>query len=101
MASSMTEPKMMFALASAAPWTISAASLISKSPMSRPPVMFSRMPVAPSTFSSSSGLEIAAFAASAARFSPPDVADAHERRAGVGHDRAHVGEVEVDERRAS
>ena len=29
------------------------------------------------------------------------VADAHERRARVLHDRAHVGEVEVDEARAS
>ena len=95
--SSMTEPKMMFALASAALWTISAASLTSNRPRSRPPVMFSRMPVAPSTDSSSSGLEIAGLAASAARFSPPGLADAHQRRAGVVHDRAHVGEVEVDQ----
>ena len=77
--------------------TISAASLTSNRPRSWPPVMFSRMPVAPSTDSSSSGEEIAFLAASAARFSPPARADAHQRRAGVAHDRAHVGEVEVDQ----
>ena len=59
--------------------------------------MFSRMPVAPSTDSSSSGEAIAAFAASTARVSPRAGADAHEGGAGVVHDRAHVGEVEVDE----
>ena len=59
--------------------------------------MFSRMPVAPSTDSSSSGEEIAALAASALRLSPAAGADAHQRRAGVLHDRAHVGEVEVDQ----
>ena len=32
-----------------------------------------------------------------ARFSPPADADAHERGAGVVHDGAHVGEVQVDE----
>src|SRR5436305_4522757 len=68
--SSITEPKMMFASPAAALWMISAASLTSNSPRSPPPVMFSRMPCAPSTDCSSSGLEIAAFAASAARFSP-------------------------------
>ncbi len=39
----------MFELASAALWTISAASLTSNRPRSWPPVMLSRMPVAPST----------------------------------------------------
>ena len=43
-----------------------------------------------------SGDEIAWVAASVARFSPVEIADAHHRRAGVGHDRPHVGEVEVD-----
>ena len=64
---------MMFALASAAEWMISAASLTSNRPRSRGPVMLSRMPVAPSTDSSSSGLEIAILAASAARDSPDAV----------------------------
>ncbi len=36
-------------------------------------------------------------AASAARDSPLAGADAHQRRAGVVHDRADVGEVEVDQ----
>ena len=62
-----------------------------------PPVMLSRIPVAPSIDASSSGDETAVRAASAARFSPDADADAHQRRAGVAHDRAHVGEVEVDE----
>ena len=97
--SSITAPKMMFAFASAAEGMISAASLTSNRPRSRPPVMLSRMPVAPSTDSSSSGEEIAALAASAARLSPGGGADAHQRRAGVLHDRAHVGEVEVDQAR--
>ena len=97
MSSSMTAPKMMLALESAAEWMISAASLTSNRPRSLPPVMFSRMPVAPSTDSSSSGEEIAALAASAARDSPVALPDAHQRRAGVLHDRAHVGEVEVDQ----
>ena len=93
----MTAPKMTFAFWSAALVTTSAASLTSKRPMSGPPVMLSRIPVAPSIDVSSSGDETAARAASAARFSPRGRADAHERRAGVAHDRAHVGEVEVDE----
>ena len=61
--------------------------------------MLSSTPVAPSSVVSSSGEETAAVAASAARFSPAARADAHQRRAGVAHDRAHVGEVEVDEPR--
>ena len=96
-ASSITAPKMTFAFWSAALVTTSAASLTSKSPRSGPPVMLSRIPVAPSIDASSSGDETAARAASAARFSPDARADAHERRAGVAHDRPHVGEVEVDE----
>ena len=95
--SSITAPKMMFESLSAAAATISAASLTSNRPRSWPPVMLSRIPVAPSTDSSSSGEAIAAFAASTARVSPRAGADAHQRRAGVVHDRAHVGEVEVDQ----
>ncbi len=53
--------------------------------------------MAPSIDASRSGDETAVRAASAARFSPDALADAHQRRAGVAHDRAHVGEVEVDE----
>ena len=97
--SSITDPKMMFAFVSAALWMISAASLTSNRPRSLPPVMFSRMPLAPSTDCSSSGLEIALRAASVARFSPLADADAHQGRAGVLHDRADVGEVEVDQAR--
>ena len=87
----------MFAFGSAAPWTISAASLTSNRPRSRPPVMLSRMPVAPSTDSSSSGLEIAVLGRLGRAVLAAGLADAHQRRAGVGHDRADVGEVEVDE----
>jgi hypothetical protein len=57
--------------------------------------MFSRMPVAPSIDDSSSG-ELAVRAASAARLAAGDP-DSHQRRAGVAHDRADVGEVEVDD----
>ena len=59
--------------------------------------MFRRIPVAPSIDDSSSGELTACRAASPARFSPSPTADAHQRRAGVAHDRAHVGEVEVDD----
>src|SRR5918993_256650 len=62
--SSITAPKIRFASWCAALWTISAASLTSKSPRSGPPVIFSMIPVAPSMLASSSGLEIAVFAAS-------------------------------------
>ena len=55
------------------------------------------MPVAPSIDDSRSGELTAVRAASVARFSPVLDADAHQRRAGVAHDRAHVGEVEVDD----
>ena len=97
--SSMTAPKMMLEFASAAEWISSAASLTSNSPRSLPPVMLSRMPVAPSTDSSSSGEEIAALAASDGAALAGARPDAHQRGAGVGHDRADVGEVEVDEAR--
>ena len=94
--SSITAPKMTFAFWSAAPVTTSAASLTSKSPMSGPPVMLSRMPVAPSIDVSSSGEETAPRRLGRAVLAGRG-ADAHQRRAGVAHDRAHVGEVEVDE----
>ncbi len=97
MPSSITAPKMMFAFGSAAFWMISAASLTSNRPRSLPPVMLSRMPVAPSTDSSSSGEEIAALAASAQRFSPPAVPMPISAEPASLHDRAHVGEVEVDQ----
>src|SRR5215208_2963939 len=61
--SSITAPKIRFASWCAALWTISAASVTSKSPRSGPPVIFSMIPVAPSMLASSSGLEIAVFAA--------------------------------------
>ena len=53
--------------------------------------------MAPSTDSSSSGEEIAALAASDGAALAGGRADAHQRGAGVGHDRADVGEVEVDQ----
>ena len=56
-------------------------------------------PRAPSIVVSSSGEAIAFCAASAARCSPRAFADAHHRRARVGHDRLDVGEVEVDQAR--
>src|SRR5262249_13407878 len=55
--SSMTAPKMTFALLSAALVTTSAASFTSKRPSSGGPVTLMRMPVAPSTDDSSSGDE--------------------------------------------
>ena len=59
--------------------------------------MLNRIPCAPEMLISSSGLATAWRAASRARFSPRGSADAHQRRARVLHDRAHVGEVEVDQ----
>ena len=60
--------------------------------------MLIRMPVAPSIETSSSSGELIAFsAASIARRLPVADAGAHERAAHVRHDRAHVGEVDVDE----
>ena len=70
MPSSIAAPKMTFAFESAASRTTSAASSTSASPRSGPPVMLRRIPVAPSRVCSSSGDEIAARAASTARFSP-------------------------------
>ena len=55
--------------------------------------------MAPSTDSSSSGEEIAFLAASAGAVLAGRHADAHQRGPGVAHDRAHVGEVEVDQAR--
>jgi len=49
---------------------ISAAAFISNNDMPEGPVMFNRMPRAPSMAASSNGLEMAAFAAVTARFSP-------------------------------
>ena len=42
-------------------------------------------------------MEIAASAASMARRSPLDFSGAHHRLAHAGHDRAHIGEIEIDE----
>src|SRR3989344_1128260 len=61
---------MTFAFGSMDSVMILAASLISSIVMSGPPVTLKRTPFAPSMESSRSGLFIAAFAASAARFSP-------------------------------
>ena len=71
--SSMTAPKMTLQSSCAAWRMIPAASSISNRPRSAPPVMLSSTPVAPETVVSSSGDEIAAFAASPARFSPEAV----------------------------
>ena len=87
----------MLALASAAEWMISAASLTSNRPRSLPPVMLSRMPLAPSTDSSSSGRRHGGLGRLGGARLAGRLADAHQRRAGVLHDRAHVGEVEVDQ----
>ena len=61
----------------------------------------SRIERAPSTEVSSSGDETACSAASIARRSPRRHADPEQRLPGVAHDRAHVGEVEVDQPRAA
>ena len=55
------------------------------------------MPLAPSIGVSRSGDAMAAWAASVARLPPPGVADPEQSRAGAADDRAHVGEVQVDE----
>jgi hypothetical protein len=94
--SSMTAPKMMLALASAAEWMISAASLTSKS-RGRAPRDVEQDPGGALDGLLEQrrgdrrlgGLGRARLAAGRA--------DAHERGPGVGHDRAHVGEVEVDQ----
>ena len=77
--------------------TTSAASFTSSSERSSPPAIESRMPRAPVISVSMSGERSARSAASRARFVAGREADAHERVAGVLHDRAHVGEVEVDQ----
>ena len=100
-ASSMTAPKMMLASGCAAWPMISAASFSSNSPRSDGPLTLSRMPRAPSMLASSSGLEIAARAAVTARPVARRVPDAHERGARAREDHLHVGEVGVDETRAS
>ena len=58
------------------------------------------MPFAPSTLDSSSGEEMAARGGLGGAVLARGGADAHQRGAGVAHDRAHVGEVEVDQARA-
>ena len=98
--SSITAPKITFAFWSAALVTTSAASFTSKRPRSGGPVMLSRIPVAPSIDDSRSGELTAVRAASRGAVLALADADAHQRRAGVAHDRAHVGEVEVDDARA-
>ena len=55
------------------------------------------MPRAPTISVSISGERSARSAACARAVLAGGEADAHQRRAGVGHDRAHVGEVEVDQ----
>ena len=97
--SSTLAPKMMLASGWAASPTSFAASLTSTSERSAPPVIESRIARAPSIEVSSRGEEIAFSAASTPGSSPCAHADAEQRPAGVGHDRAHVGEVEVDHRR--
>ena len=97
--SSTLAPKMMLASGWAASPTTLAASLTSTSERSGPPVIESRIERAPSIEVSSSGEEIAFSAASIARSLAGAHADAEQRLAGVGHGRAHVGEVEVDQRR--
>ncbi len=59
--------------------------------------MLRRMPVAPSTDASSSGEEMAGLGRVGGPVLAAGDADAHERRARLAHDRAHVGEVEVDQ----
>ncbi|MNY44285.1 hypothetical protein D3C86_1792990 [compost metagenome] len=68
--SSITAPKIIFTSISEADATISAASFTSYKLRFIPPVIFIKTPLAPSMDVSSNGLEIAFFAASAARFSP-------------------------------
>ena len=88
---------MMLASGWAASETDLAASLTSHSERSRPPVIDSRIERAPSIEVSSSGEETACIAASVARFSPTPMPMPSSALPGVAHDRAHVGEVEVDQ----
>ena len=96
--SSTLAPKMMLASGWAASPTTLAASETSTSERSAPPVIESRIERAPSIEVSSSGEEIAFSAARMARSFAVRHADPEQRPAGVGHDRPHVGEVEVDHR---
>ena len=95
----MAAPKMMLASACAACDTSAAASLISNRPRSEPPAIESSTPWAPSM----RGLEQRAGDRHLGRGDRAVLAagraDAHQRRAGVGHHRLHVGEVEVDQAR--
>jgi hypothetical protein len=97
--SSITAPKMTFAFWSAAPGDDLGRLVDLEEADVEPPVTLSRIPVAPSIDASSSGEETAGAGclggAVLARRAPMP----HQRRAGVAHDRAHVGEVEVDEAR--
>ena len=95
---SMTAPKMMFASSWAASWMMVDASWTSISDRSDPPVTLMITPRAPSIDASSrSGLEIAFLAASTARVVAVADAGAHHGDAHAGHDRLHVGEIEVDQ----
>ena len=90
---------MMFASGCAASWTAFAASLTSHSDRSRPPVIDSRIERAPSSVVSSSGEDDGLLGGVDRPLVAGAHADAEQRVAGVGHDRAHVGEVEVDQAR--
>ena len=96
----MTDPKMMLAPGSAASSIRLAASVTSDSVKSGPPVMLIRMPVAPLIETSSSSGELMACCG---RLQGPLVALAppgsHQRPPHAGHDRPHVGEVDVDQAR--
>ena len=99
--SSTMAPKMMLASGWAASATAFAASLTSHSERSRPPVIDSRIDRAPSTEVSSSGDSTACSHGVHRTPLAGAHADAEQRLAGLGHDRAHVGEVEVDQARAA
>ena len=88
---------MMFAFASAAFWMISAASLTSNRPRSLPPVMFSRMPVAPFDGLFEQGRGDRGLGGVRAAVLAAGRTDSHQRRTRILHDRADVGEVQVDQ----
>ena len=95
---STTAPKMMLASSCAASWMIADASLTSTSDRSGPPVTLMITPRAPLTDApSSSGLEIARLRRFHRAVLAFGDAGAHHREAHAGHDRLHVGEVEVDQ----
>ena len=97
MLSSITAPKMMFAFGSAAFWMISAASLTSNRPRSLPAgdVQQDAGGAVDRLFQQRRGDR--GLGGVAAAVLATGGADAHQGRAGVLHDRAHVGEVEVDQ----